>query len=104
MLQVEQVNLAGLDRVIVAYAAGASERSLLLRQYRTAFKKSGTKVRCMRWLHVLAAAYAMDYHVLWYPSRLAAGTSMRCCRSWVARVPSCRMQCLHWVVCEAVMQ
>ncbi|KAF6250832.1 Brix domain-containing protein [Scenedesmus sp. NREL 46B-D3] len=42
--QVEQVNLAGLDRVVVAYAAGASERSLLLRQYRIAFKKSGTKV------------------------------------------------------------
>jgi hypothetical protein len=51
MLQVEQVNLAGLDRVIVAYAAGASERSLLLRQYRIAFKKSGTKVCCFdHWL------------------------------------------------------
>ncbi|WIA12819.1 hypothetical protein OEZ85_006448 [Tetradesmus obliquus] len=42
--QVEQVNLAGLDRVLVAYAAGTSERSLLLRQYKIAFKKSGTKV------------------------------------------------------------
>eukprot|EP00878_Enallax_costatus_P022497 GHUV01023868.1.p1 GENE.GHUV01023868.1~~GHUV01023868.1.p1 ORF type:complete len:167 (+),score=70.20 GHUV01023868.1:1370-1870(+) len=42
--QVESINLAGLDRVLVAYAAGTSERSLLLRQYRIAFKKSGTKV------------------------------------------------------------
>lgn len=40
----ESINLAGLDRVLVAYAAGTSERSLLLRQYRIAFKKSGTKV------------------------------------------------------------
>lgn len=45
-LQVESVNLAGLDRVLVAYAAGSSDRSLLLRQYRIGFKKSGTKV-CM---------------------------------------------------------
>jgi hypothetical protein len=43
-MQVESVNLAGLDRVLVAYAAGSSDRSLLLRQYRIAFKKSGTKV------------------------------------------------------------
>ncbi|KAF8067235.1 choline monooxygenase [Scenedesmus sp. PABB004] len=42
--QVESVNLAGLDRVVVAYAAGGGERGLLLRQYRLAYKKSGTKV------------------------------------------------------------
>eukprot|EP00879_Flechtneria_rotunda_P021146 GHRR01022278.1.p3 GENE.GHRR01022278.1~~GHRR01022278.1.p3 ORF type:complete len:158 (+),score=66.93 GHRR01022278.1:1234-1707(+) len=42
--QVSSVNLAGLDRVLMAFAAGGSERSLLLRQYRIAFKKSGTKV------------------------------------------------------------
>lgn len=44
--QVESLNLAGLDRVLVAYAAGTTDRSLLLRQYRVAFKKSGTKVCC----------------------------------------------------------
>lgn len=38
------MNLAGLDRVLVAYASGSSDRSLLLRQYRIGFKKSGTKV------------------------------------------------------------
>ena len=42
--QVESINLAGLDRVMVAYAAGSSERSLLLRQYRIGYKKSGTRV------------------------------------------------------------
>lgn len=44
LTQVESVNLAGLDRVLVVYAAGSSDRSLLLRQYRIGFKKSGTKV------------------------------------------------------------
>lgn len=44
-MQVESINLVGLDRVLVAYAAGSSDRSLLLRQYRIQFKKSGTKVR-----------------------------------------------------------
>lgn len=43
-VQVESINLAGLDRVMVAYAAGSSERSLLLRQYRISYKKSGTRV------------------------------------------------------------
>jgi hypothetical protein len=44
-VQVESINLVGLDRVLVAYAAGSSDRSLLLRQYRIQFKKSGTRVR-----------------------------------------------------------
>lgn len=46
-LQVDSVNLAGLDRVLVVYAAGSSDRSILIRQYRIAFKKSGTKVRML---------------------------------------------------------
>jgi len=44
VIQVDSINLAGLDRVLVVYAAGSSDRSLMLRQYRIAFKKSGTKV------------------------------------------------------------
>lgn len=46
-VQVDSVNLAGLDRVLVVYAAGSSDRSVLIRQYRIAFKKSGTKVRML---------------------------------------------------------
>jgi hypothetical protein len=45
VLQVQNINLAGLDRVIVVFAAGDTDKSLLLRQYSIAFKRSGTKVR-----------------------------------------------------------
>jgi len=47
--QVSSINLAGLDRVLMVLAAGVSERSLLIRQYKVAFKKSGTKVRVKHW-------------------------------------------------------
>jgi len=43
---VSSINLAGLDRVMVVFAVGASERNLLIRQYKIAFKKSGTKGVC----------------------------------------------------------
>jgi hypothetical protein len=46
--QVSSINLAGLDRVMLAVAGGPSERSLLLRQYRIAYKRSGTKVAVWR--------------------------------------------------------
>lgn len=40
--QVTNINLAGLDRVIAVFAAGDTERSLLLRQYRLRLKKGAT--------------------------------------------------------------
>jgi hypothetical protein len=44
--QVSAINLAGLDRVIAAFAAGDTEDSLLLRQYRLRLKKGAhPKVR-----------------------------------------------------------
>jgi hypothetical protein len=65
VLQVEQVNLAGLDRVLVAYAAGTNERSLLLRQYKIAFKKSGTKVRWLLHMGLLqSSSYGGAYACL----------------------------------------
>lgn len=41
-LQVDTINLAGLDRVMVVVAIG--DKDLLIRQYSIKFKKSGTKV------------------------------------------------------------
>jgi Brix domain len=58
--QVSSINLAGLDRVLAVFAAGSSERSLLLRQYRIAFKKSGTKV-CFAWCTYACTPVATGY-------------------------------------------
>jgi hypothetical protein len=41
-VQVESINLAGIDRVVVAFAL--DDTRALLRQYSIKFKKSGTKV------------------------------------------------------------
>ena len=41
-LEVDAVNLAGLDRVIAVFAAGDTEESLLIRQYRLRYKKGAT--------------------------------------------------------------
>jgi hypothetical protein len=43
---VDSLNLAGLDRVIAVFAAGDTEASLLIRQYRLRLKKGASpKVR-----------------------------------------------------------
>jgi hypothetical protein len=75
---VDSVNLAGLDRVLVAYAAGSSERSLLLRQYRIGFKKSGTKVSSRRICQAPWTKVQVSLCLSVLPSSRELQTSMQC--------------------------